>query len=259
MSKKNTLDQYYTSPKVASFCWDIIKSRYPDWKEFNYVEPSAGEGVFLRDDVRMKAYDLEPKHWNVEEKDFLLTQPFNHNVFVVGNPPFGFAGSTAVKFINHASDVGADKIGFILPKTFKKVLFREKLFDKLHLVAEEDLPKNSFILEGKPYDVPCVFQIYEKMTVVRNLVSFDDVFVKTTAERYDFIIKRVGGRAGEIIDVKDFNPSSCYKILGDKGEYEKILPRIRVIREFTAGVRSVSINDINLEYNLFKNIKESVE
>ena len=69
LSKRNKLDQYYTSKEVADWCWERIAWRYNLSCE-EFVEPSAGNGSFLREDVKVTAYDLEPKVSGIIEKDF---------------------------------------------------------------------------------------------------------------------------------------------------------------------------------------------
>ena len=244
LSKKNKLDQYYTSPDVVSWCWERLAWRY-NLHNFEFVEPSAGEGAFLRGDLNIKGYDLEPKHPDVVKQDFLkLDKTFLKGKFVVGNPPFGWASSLALKFINHCSD--ADVIAFILPRTFSKKLFQEKVDLNLHLVAEWDLPKNSFILEGLPYDVPCCFQIWERKTIARVPLVYKD-YIKECQEGGKFL-RRVGGRAGKFVSEKDYTPSTTYKVCCSKDvalKVEACYSDILNEASKTAGVRSITINEIN--------------
>lgn len=245
MSKKNKLDQYYTKPEVAAWCFDRLLWQVRDYST-TFVEPSAGEGVFLKQEYDFEAYDLDPKHEDVVKKDFLsLPKESLKGKVIVGNPPFGWASSLAVKFINHCSE--ADMIGFILPKTFKKKLFQEKNINKkLHLVSEWDLPKNSFVLEGEPYDVPCCFQIWKREDYERKSLSINEYVVES--DFGDKFLRRVGGRAGKFVSEEDYTPSTTYKVKCDEeisSLIEEIYDKIKKEASNTAGVRSITLDEIN--------------
>lgn len=241
MSKKNKLDQYYTQPEIATECLNIL-IEFLGSKDYNFVEPSAGTGNFLRPDLKWEAYDLEPKVSNITKKDFLTVENLTGKV-VVGNPPFGFASSLALKFINHSFEEGAEVVAFILPKTFKKVLFMEKVTHQASLALQKDLPKNSFILNGEDYDVPCVFQVWVKFP--RAVINYNKYLTKGSEKDYDFMLRRVGGRAGRLITKEEFTKSSSLYVKGDKTYIEKYQDRIREEASFTAGVKSITIDEIN--------------
>ena len=112
-------DQFFTPKSIAEYCYrkvcEIVK---PD-DETLFVEPSAGNGVFfdLLPKGRRVGLDIEPKHPEVETKDFLDYTLDKKNVVVIGNPPFGLRGNLALRFINHAYSF-ADYVAFILPPLF---------------------------------------------------------------------------------------------------------------------------------------------
>lgn len=242
MSKKSILDQYYTKPRVAEECFDTLLQNLSAKDGTVFVEPSAGCGAFLRKGFKWEAYDLEPKHSSVEKKDFFTVVDL-HNKVVVGNPPFGFASSLALKFINHAEEHGASVVAFILPKTFKKKMFQEKVSHNLTLTLEQDLPKNSFILNEESYDVPCIFQIWEREQ--REPLRFDEYLRKGSSADYDFVLRRVGGRAGKIITEQEFTHSSSMYVKGDPHLVTKYQDEICEEASYTAGVKSVTIDEIN--------------
>lgn len=242
MSKKNRLDQYYTKSEVANKLLDIFLSK-GECKGLPLVEPSAGKGSFMREDIDWEAYDLEPRREGVIAKDFLEVQDLEGK-FLVGNPPFGFKSSLALKFINHSFDRGAAKVGFILPRTFKKTLFQDKVTLSACLTYQEDVEDHAFILNGESYHVPCVFQIWERGSRVKK--TFKNFFTKGSPADYDFIIKRVGGRAGKIISKSDFTTSSSLYVKGDKDLFNKYRDEILKEATYTAGVRSITLNEINL-------------
>lgn len=95
----------------------------------------------------------------MEIGDFFDFKDSLKGVSVVSNPPFGFACALAVQFFNHCAELGAETIAFVIPKTFRKASVANKLDENYKLVVDKTSPKNSFILDGAFYDVPCCFQV----------------------------------------------------------------------------------------------------
>lgn len=219
MSSSKELDQYYTSAPVAKECWLALKPLLPKGPK-TFLEPSAGSGVFL--DLMPKAHrlglDLEPKHPDVRQMDFFQFEgrfPHASQVITVGNPPFGKNASLAVRFFNHAARFSR-VVAFIVPKTFRKASLQKRLATHFHLVLDIDLSQNAFEFEGVPYDVPCCFQVWHRTDSPRihkdtALTHPDFSFVgKSDA---DFAIRRVGGRAGAVIeDFANYSAQSHYYI-----------------------------------------------
>ena len=92
----------------------------------------------------------------------------NKNVHIVGNPPFGRQSSLAIKFIRYSA-LFSKSISFILPKSFKKDSLQNKVPLNFHLLCQVDLPKNSFLVNEKEHDVPCVFQIWNTYILYQSL------------------------------------------------------------------------------------------
>lgn len=248
MSKKNKLDQYYTKPVIADKCLDILLDyleTHLGTKDYSFVEPSAGTGSFLREGLKWEAYDLEPKAPCIIKRDFFTVEDLKGKI-VVGNPPFGFASSLALKFLNHCAEHEAKVVAFILPKTFKKTLFQDKVSGKLHLIEEVDLPKDSFLLDGEEYDVPCVFQVWESRECLRDKSTFNKYFTKGSEDCYDFLLRRVGGRAGKILKPCEFTASSSLYVKGDVTFITKYQEEILEQASYTAGVKSITLDEINL-------------
>eukprot|EP01051_Picozoa_sp_SAG22_P000135 SAG22_NODE_2_length_61565_cov_858.782010_71_plen_74_part_00 len=60
--------------------------------------------------------------------------------------------------ILNAKDWGAKPpVSFILPKNFKKESYQRSFPLNFHLMKQYNLDKNSFTIDGKTHDVPCVF------------------------------------------------------------------------------------------------------
>ena len=130
------LDQYYTQRSLTK---RLVASL--NFDQFDIVlEPSAGDGAFFDYLPKSKrlGIDLEPASPDIRREDF-----FNFNAqegksyFVVGNPPFGKNSSLAKSFFNRAAGF-ADKIAFVLPRTFRKLSIINNL-DKNFCLTSEDL------------------------------------------------------------------------------------------------------------------------
>ena len=251
----NGLDQFYTNPKYAKKCYDMIKAKIADFKSYDLeLEPSAGDGSFYKLLSPEKRYgiDLDPQCKGIVKQDFFKYRPKStfKKIITIGNPPFGKNASLAVKFFNHAAEF-SHAIAFIVPKSFKKVSVQNKLDLKFSLLYELDCPKSSFILGGINYDVPCVFQIWVKGKKKRQKIVLDtenDVFefVKKN-EHPDIAVRRVGGTAGQCTPyITNAKETTYYFIkLKQNSLKNKVVRYINSldfdsVRNSTAGPRSIS-------------------
>ena len=164
---KNNLDQFYTNPKICNYLVKIIKELFPfSFHKFNYIEPSAGCGNFLDALNKFKikdiqAFDISPKaDQRIIVQDYLnLNLPFNKNNLIIGNPPFGKRGKLALAFLNKALTEG-NIVCFILPNIFKRYSIQKQITANAKLIFNAPLPKDSFLVSDKAYDVNCVFMIW---------------------------------------------------------------------------------------------------
>jgi len=237
------LDQYYTRQYIADFVSNVVKDRYGD-KQL-YLEPSAGTGNFMKGILpNIIGYDLEPKATNIIKKDFFHLQKLNEEVVVIGNPPFGVSSNLAIKFFNHSAyELEAKAIAFIVPMTFKKRSVQNKLSMDYGLVSETVLPINSFIVENGFKNVPCVFQIWERLKKPRKP---DDLMRESKwitfvskQEEYDIAVRRAGSRAGQIVE--DGASASTYFLKVKSNTVIKALQLMDISEvNFTVGIRSIS-------------------
>lgn len=193
--QRNTKDQFYTCPTIAKLCVDFLRLHVTG--DAQWIEPSAGDGAFLSLVDSAVGYDIEPRHPRIQRADF-LTVDVPEGCGVFGNPPFGRQASLAKQFIHHAA-TKASWIGFILPLSFTKPSMQKAFPSHFHLVASMTLPKNAFRLNDRPYDVPCVFQVWVKRDTPREtapgVLPEGFSFVKKT-DPYNLAFRRVGGTAG---------------------------------------------------------------
>ena len=206
-TKRITTDKFYTNKEQAKICWDKCK-KFISHKEQDYlvIEPSAGNGVFLPyiSPRPFLAFDIIPEGGNILQKDFLQVDldAFQKKLYFVGNPPFGRQSSLAKKFIKHITKcVQTEMVAFILPKSFKKASFQKTFPLSFHLVESWDIPENSFHIDNKIHNVPCVFQIWKKRDKWRKIVcpptSKFFFFVKKEDFPH-FSLRRVGVYAGKL-------------------------------------------------------------
>ena len=195
---KEINDKFYTHQSVAKMCIDMI-----DLSSYDIiVEPSAGNGSFSNQIPNCISYDLVPEHPSIIQQDYLKLDTWrfmDKKVLTIGNPPFGIQNNLAIQFFNKAAEY-SHTIAFILPRTFMKESIQNKLDENFHLVKCVDLSKDSFLLNGETYDVPCVFQIWERNEDIRRKSKFvlnNHLIEFVKGDDYDFVVHRVGGSAGK--------------------------------------------------------------
>lgn len=253
MTKSRELDQFYTNPKLSERVLRLVDGMY-GLSKYTLIEPSAGSGSFynlmLGYSGDVYGYDLEPKADGVVEADFLTldTGHISGDKFYIGNPPFGRNSSLALKFLNKCSE-DCSYVAMILPRTFSKRLFQNKVNLNLHLDYEAYVPPKSFILDGVAYDVPCTFQVWERRGYKRRVIEVDNtLFERVSREDAEYSIRRVGGRAGMVLEGVDYSPSSTYFVrdlkVGVRGLIKDNYDLIREEASKTVGVRSITTDEI---------------
>jgi len=204
MSSAKQFDKYYTKPEVVEKCISLLSLD----KYNTILEPSAGSGNFsniLKNYGNVIAIDIEPENENVLKSDFLKDSlTLENNTLVVGNPPFGRQCSLAIKFFNKAASYpNVSTISFILPKSFKKESMKNKLDKNFSLQLSMDLEEFSFTFKDEDYNVPSVFQIWNRTHEPRQkntkkILNEKMSFLKLEeTENSSISIRRVGINAGK--------------------------------------------------------------
>lgn len=166
-------EQFFTNFKTAKRLADIVKSQ--DWYSeiTRTIEPSAGDGAFLEAIHVDLAYDIEPRHDDVVEQDFLDDPNFSvppiteGKTLTIGNPPFGRMGKLAKRFIRKSAE-HSDYIAFILPASFAKKSVIKQVPKNFHLIHQTDLLDETYRFERDGKVVKTVFQIWEKREELRH-------------------------------------------------------------------------------------------
>jgi hypothetical protein len=258
---RNTKDQFYTKEIVAKQCIDkiiekIAESSTPN--DYLWIEPSAGNGAFLNNITFPKiGIDIDPKSSNIQKEDFLS---WNHpktdkDIIVFGNPPFGRQSSLAKSFISKSCKF-AKIIAFILPRSFMKPSMYHVFDLFFHCVCSIELEKDSFLLNDKSYNTPCIFQIWEKRDTLRKVdekIQPNGFKYVKQNEDHDIAFQRVGGNAGKCYKSgQERSVQSHYFIKLDKNDYlNNIIEKINsyVFPSNTVGPRSLSKCEINKVLN----------
>ena len=260
--RTNIKDQFYTNDNVAKQCIRSIINLLSNPEEFLWVEPSAGNGAFLNNipaSYEKIGLDIEPRAKDIYQQDYLKwIPPINRDIIVFGNPPFGRQSSLAKLFISKSCKI-AKIVAFILPKSFTKPSMFNAFDLTFHLIHSVELEKDSFVINGSKYDVPCVFQIWQKKDMNRNIeekinpVGF--TYVKFSDD-YDIVFRRVGGLAGKCYknDGTNYSIQSHYFIkFNDKVDtvIDNIIEKINnhLFPSNTLGPRSLSKSEANIVIN----------
>ena len=258
--RKNTKDQYYTKAAVAKKCVDkILSSLSQPASSYQWIEPSAGNGVFMKvlpEYFEKLGIDLEPKSAGIQQGNFLDWVPTSEkNRIFFGNPPFGRQGSSAKSFIKHAAKY-ASVIAFILPRSFVKPSMSRAFPLKFHCVLSDPLEEKAFEVNEEEYDVPCVFQVWEKKQEDRIVAAPVEeegfVYVKH-GEPFHIAFKRAGGLAGKCYpysETADYNHNYHYFLRLDAQHIpfsKNIIDKVNqhTFPSNTVGPRSLSKSEAN--------------
>ena len=239
MKRSVAAEKFYTSANTVARCLETLTP----WCSLDgfdlIVEPSAGAGAFFERLPVGKRFgmDIAPEHPEVEQGDFLawLPEPRDGRILTIGNPPFGQRAALAVAFVQHAAQF-SDVIAFILPRSFQKYTFQNRVPKNFHLVAaiecdEFEQPN------GEPIAVKSVFQIWEKRAEPRaetyqptthpdfemkhaHLSRTSPDILERLCTEYEFAISQVGAQ---------FQPRDPSTI--SKGSYWFIKPNLPDVRE----------------------------
>jgi hypothetical protein len=249
---------------VAAACVKKILDIFPGPEEYQWIEPAAGNGSFLKAaaaaglDLDLIGIDLEPKGAGIISGDFLSWTPItNKRRLFFGNPPFGRQGGVAKSFIKHAAAY-ADIIAFILPRSFVKPSMSRAFPMKFHCLLSEDLEKNAFEVNGEGYDVPCVFQIWVRGEEDREgdeAVKEEGFTYVAHGQPFHIAFRRVGGLAGKCFPMSatafaDYGKQMHYFLrldAGHVGNVKKIIDSVNehVFPSNTVGPRSLSKSEAN--------------
>lgn len=239
MKRTVATELYLTPEALARRCVDLVAARF-DLTEFDLVvEPSAGAGAFydLLPPPTRVGIDIAPGRPELVEADFLTWRPeaAAGRVLTIGNPPFGQRAALAVDFLERACSF-SDVVAFILPRSFNKYTFQNRVPRYFHLV--DSLECQEFVGPGGvPVQVKAVFQIWERRDELREVVELpsthpdfamrhghlsrlSELELARLRRDYEFTVPQVGA---------DFRPRSVETV--SRGSHWFIRPNVPGVRE----------------------------
>ncbi|MDQ1680098.1 MAG: hypothetical protein QOI42_957 [Frankiaceae bacterium] len=163
-------EQFFTDRALAQRCVAFTADLLPLDSFAAIVEPSAGDGAFF--DVlppdRRVGLDIDPRADGIERADFLSWSPAVEGpVLTIGNPPFGARGALAIAFLRHACSF-SDAVAFVLPRSFNKYTFQDRVPDRFHLAGSFDCEEEFTIAGAAPRSVRTVFQVWQRRETERT-------------------------------------------------------------------------------------------
>jgi hypothetical protein len=241
-------DAYFTSPKSAQFCTEILRAHNWINDSTTTLEPCVGAGslaVWLPGNVEARdIHDYGYPHTILS--DYLTTPSTKQFDLVFTNPPFGRAGSIATKIFNRATQ-DTDRIAMILPTSFRKISLVDRLNQWFHPVVDDLLPCQHFLLpDGTTRKVNTVFQMWERRNYRRGY--YKDLtdclpYIKRVHKGIaEFAIRTQGSKAGKILEGLDHSPASTAFCVGDREKIEQF--DWTTIASFTAGIPAIGLRDI---------------
>lgn len=255
--KRNVnLEQYFTCRRLAAKCLATVEKYYALESFTIVLEPSAGDGAFfsLLPKSNRVGIDLEPLADGILKADFFEWEPplFEENILSIGNPPFGQRGALAVDFVNRTCQFSR-VIAFILPRTFRKDTFYNRVDPMFHLVEQFDCD-DFRTPEGEKVVVKSVFQIWEKRNTPRAAIarelSHADFDLKhahlsrisqqeliSLRANYDFAIAQVGS---------NFTPKDVFEVT--KGSYWYVKAHKPSVREVFERLNFDFLDGMNLSF-----------
>ena len=263
-------EQYYTTPEVVDICLDYLSS-FINLENSRLLEPAGGTGEFIEGlkrrgipETNIESYDIEPKHPNVKEADYLsLTLEFDDYVSI-SNPPFGRASSLAKKFFNHAAE-HSKFICYLVPKAWRKWSVQNSLDPRFHLIGEIELPKDCFYLpdsrKGKGNVLSTIFQIWEKREEPRQKIKIPDYGLlrkikpidgKVIGANFEMIVFGYScGKCAEVTEqIIDCKTTTMYFYI-EREDVKEALRNLDLSKysKNVSYVQALSIQEINYELN----------
>lgn len=256
-------DKYYTPKDLAEYIVEKTKEIIGEENITEYIEPSAGAGVFLDFlDKPYKAYDILPEDDRIIKQDYLaLDLEYKKGRCIIGNPPFGKGNYTSVKFYKKAIKE-CDYIAFIQPiSQYNNNLYMYE-FD---LIYSENLGNHSY----SGINLHCCFNIYKRNKNGLNEkpnYKLKDVSLNGVAKgksrndkipkNYSFSISAYGASIGKICEYEYQYCQQIYFVIHNK-EYEN---KIRmVIENADWGKQYDMISTPKLKmWQIYKYLKEQI-
>lgn len=189
MRKEDKFDQFFLKDKYGYILIKMVRRYLPETVT-TLLEPSCGAGAILyklpsiRNDITIIGNDLDSRMskrccyhgYKVSNKDFLKHDWSNlgspKDLAIIGGPPYGTNSKMAIAFFNHAAEY-ANFIAMVLPGTFARDDFQNRLNPYFHLIKQHVLPEWAFYRpdSGGQANIGSVIQIWMRKSKKRKLYN----------------------------------------------------------------------------------------
>jgi len=238
-SNKLHLDKYYTPEDLAKYVVTKTKEVIGEENIIEFIEPSAGNGVFLKYLPKgTLSYDIEPEHKSIIKQDYLeLELEYLKGRCIIGNPPYGSRLNLAKSFCNKSFEI-AEYVSFILPIS---QLNNTQSIYKFDLIYSEDLKERVY----SGMKVHCCLNIYKRpnsnkynkknsyknseIIEIREVIKNDNPKRNRELGDFEYDIKMLAwGRAtngrdvGCFLSIDESYAKTFYIKIKDKDNYNKI-------------------------------------
>ena len=268
--RKTGKEQYYTKSHISDLCCSIVKNTFPSNQ--NILEPCGGTGAFLDsfetilNTTNYLSYDLEPKDHRVMLMDFFKIKSIKKPFIIITNPPFGRMNKLSVNFFNHAANLGAEYICFLIPISWRKWSTQNRLDRNYHLIKDIDLPTDEILFHGDDVDqtkknqLKCIFQIWKREGFKRETIEYKwEGLTSTKPVTADIAIIQQGWSCGKVLREfdRDRNLGGYNYYYAEEDTIRKLefLYNQNAYEEFknnSAYVDSISLSEISYELNKLK-------
>ena len=257
---KIPLDKYYTSDELAKYCVEKTKEIIGDENITEYLEPSAGSGVFLKYlDKPYLAYDIKPEGEGIIKQDYLtLDLEYKKGRCVIGNPPFGDRCNLYRKFYNKSVEI-SEYIAFISPI---KMFNNTRQNYKYDLIYSEDLGLHNY----SNISIHCCFNIYKRPTSgLHKRINYklkdisiyreDDKMYEDIKE--DFKICRMGQKTWKVLEKGQTLRN--FKVVVHNEKYKEIIIQLLTKHYYDIDNRKGVISTPYIvKSDVYKYIKEQI-
>jgi hypothetical protein len=174
-------EQYYTPAETADELVSIMLNFAS--VDNHWMEPAGGTGSFVdamkRQNIQsITSYDIEPLHPEVLQTNDFLEENLDKfdGCISLSNPPFGRANKLSVPFFNKCATVSS-KIGFLVPKSWRKWSVINRLDQRFHLIYDQELFVNFIRADSQRKSsnkLATIFQVWEKRDHNRTKIIIED-------------------------------------------------------------------------------------
>jgi predicted RNA methylase len=255
-------EQYYTPAHLAESLMAEVQAVVPNLSRRIIIEPAGGTGSFIKAAsssgvTQFLSFDIEPKHENVIQGDFLAANLNAVDAVTISNPPFGRNNSLSIPFFNKAAN-HSEFICFIVPRSWRKWSVINRLDRRFHLVADHDIQIDYEDDAGEKLSVKnhlaTCFQIWQRRNTLRPRYSVSDkgIIEKTDSKNADVALTIFGFSCGKVMTEFERKPNSTKMFL--KLKHPQALKALQTVDfskfyKNTAYTQALSLPEINYLLN----------